>query len=281
MRKINRQVVVDKVTDLCVLANFDIEEDVFNSYKESLSKENNPLAKEILSQIIENAEIAAKKREPLCQDTGAAVFFVKLGREVHLDFDLDDAINEGVRDGYQKGYLRNSIVSDPFNRVNTGDNTPAIIHLELVSGDKLEIIFMPKGGGAENMSALKMMVPADGVDGVKQFVLEVVKEAGGKVCPPTILGIGVGGTFDSVALLAKKALLRELGSSNRDPFYDTLEKELLSGVNELDIGPMGFGGKTTCLGVFIETYPCHLASLPVAVNIQCHSARHKSVVIIE
>ena len=279
MKKISRNTVIEKVSKLCISANYDVEKDVLDSYKKMLNEETSVLAKEILSQIIENTKIAAEKKQPMCQDTGIAVFFVEIGREIALDFDLEEAINDGVRKGYKKGYLRKSIVSDPLKRVNTDDNTPAVIHIELVSGDKLNIIFAPKGGGSENMSALKMMVPADGLQGVKQFVLETVKNASGNVCPPSIVGIGIGGTFEKVALLAKKALLRKLSSKNSDPFYDALEKELFSQINELGIGPMGLGGKTTCLGVFIETYPCHIASLPVAINMQCHSSRHKSVTI--
>ncbi len=279
MLKISSDLLIEKVKELCISANYDIGQNMINVYNNKLEQEKSALGKEIIQQIIDSAGIAAKNKQPLCQDTGFAVFFVELGRDVVLDFDLEEAINEGVRQGYEDGYLRKSIVRDPLNRINTRDNTPAIIHLRSVAGDKIKISFAPKGGGSENMSALKMLIPADGILGVKQFVIDTVIKAGANVCPPSIVGIGIGGTFEKAACLAKESLLRESGSSNEDSFYDKLEKELLEEINKLGIGPMGLGGNTTCLDVFIETYPCHIASLPVAVNMQCHSARHKEIII--
>lgn len=277
MKIIDKNTIASAVEELCITANQKLGDDVIHAFHTTLQIETSPMGKQILQQLIQNAEIAENNQQPLCQDTGFAVFFVELGHQVSLDCDLESAINEGVRRGYQKGYLRKSIVSDPFSRVNTKDNTPAVVHIKHVMGDKLKITFAPKGGGSENMSRLQMLVPAQGLEGVKQFVLDSVEIAGANPCPPIIVGVGVGGTFEKASLLAKQALLREIGSVHPDPFYAALEEELLTEVNKLGIGPAGLGGRTTALAVFVDTYPCHIASLPVAVNIQCHSARHKTV----
>ena len=256
-------------------ANIHLGDAELSALKRALTAEESPAGKEALRQIIENTEIASREQLPLCQDTGFAVFFVEWGQEVHLTGgSLEDAINEGVRKGYREGYLRKSVVADPLNRVNTGDNTPAVIHTALVPGDKVKITFAPKGGGSENMSALKMLKPADGLEGVIDFVLHCVKEAGPNPCPPIVVGIGVGGTFEQVAVIAKKALLRPLGRPHPDPFYASLEQKILKQVNDLGIGPQGFGGRITALAVHMEFFPAHIASLPVAVNLNCHAARH-------
>lgn len=278
MRKIKASEITDRVRDLCIGAAYDLEEDVAFALKSACNREASPLGKEVLGQIVENFEIARKESLPMCQDTGIAVFFVEVGREVELDGSLEDAINEGVRRGYRDGYLRKS-VCHPLKRVNTGDNTPAIIHTSIVEGDRLRIKIAPKGAGSENMSRLKMLKPAEGVPGIKKFVVESISEAGGNPCPPIVVGVGIGGCFEKCAILAKKALLRPVGSANPDAELDALEKELLDMVNNLGIGPMGFGGTTTALAVHIEIYPCHIASLPVALNIQCHADRHKEAVI--
>ena len=280
MRKIKKSLLVKKIKSLCIETNCKLGADVKQALTAGLASETSAVGQGVLQQIIENAKIAEDNNVPLCQDTGFAVFFVELGNEVYLDgFTLQEAIDEGVRQGYEEGYLRKSIVNDPLNRKNTGDNTPAVVHITHVHGDKLKISFAPKGGGAENMSRLKMLVPAQGIEGVKQVVLETVREAGANPCPPVTVGIGIGGTFEKSALLAKKALLRKVGSENSDPFYAKLEKELLEEINASGSGPMGLGGETSALAVFIDTHPCHIASLPVAVNIQCHSARHNEIII--
>lgn len=280
MRELQAKEITSAVKRLCMEANYYLGEDVLNAVKEGLKKEESPLGKDILQQIIENAEIAAKEEVPICQDTGFAVFFVELGQEVKIvGGDFNQAINEGVRQGYTDGYLRKSIVEDPIRRKNTGDNTPAVIHLEIVPGDKIRIIVAPKGGGSENMSEVRMMKPADGVEGLKRYVLEHVEKSGGNPCPPVIVGVGVGGTFEKCAFLAKKALLREVGSKHSDPFYAELEAELLEKVNKTGVGPQGLGGRVTALAVHIEAHPCHIASYPVAVNLNCHAARHKEITI--
>jgi len=238
-----------------------------------------PQAQEILERIIENYQIADRQNAPICQDTGVACVFLKIGQDVHVTGSIEDAVNEGVRRGYAEGYLRKSVVRDPLDRVNTGDNTPAFIYYELVPGDSLEITVAPKGFGSENMSGLKMLKPSDGLQGVKDFVLKVVEEAGPNPCPPIVVGVGVGGTFDKAALLAKKALMRSTDVRNPKPFYAQLEQELLEAINALGIGPQGFGGKTTALAVNIEEAPTHIAGLPVAVNINCHVTRHKTEVL--
>lgn len=280
MRNISSDEITAAVKKLSMDANYFLGDDVIRAIKKSAEKEESPLGKEILNQILENSEIARNEKMPLCQDTGLAAIFVELGSDVHIDGAvLNDAIQEGIRQGYGDGYLRKSMVADPLRRKNTGDNTPGVISTLMVKGDKIKITILPKGGGSENMSAIKMLKPSDGEDGVKDFVVDTVKKAGGNPCPPVIVGVGIGGSFDKCAYLAKKSLLREVGSPNPDPYYAEMEKELLEKINKSGIGPQGLGGRTTALAVHIETHPCHIASLPVAVNTQCHSARHKEVII--
>jgi len=260
-------------------ANTDLGEDVFQAFDRAMEKEESPLGLDILKELKENARIAKEEKVPICQDTGSAVVFLELGQDVHLvGGDLRDAIFDGVRQGFRNGYLRKSICH-PFTRANTGDNTPAIIHTEIVAGDKVKITVAPKGGGAENMSRVVMLTPSDGVEGIKRFVVQRVKEAGSNPCPPTVVGIGIGGNFEASALLAKKSLLRPLGSKNPDPELDRLEGEILAEINKLGIGPQGLGGRTTSLGVHILMMPCHIASFPLAVNVQCHVHRHKEALI--
>ena len=279
MREISAQRVTDVVKKLCIEANCYLPQDMKSCIETSYAEENWSQAKEILERIIENYQIAERENRPICQDTGLACVFVSVGQDVHIDGNLTDAINEGVRQGYRDGYLRKSVVRDPLDRVNTGDNTPAMIYYDIVPGDKVEIIVAPKGAGSENMSRIAMLKPSDGLQGVKDFVLKVVEEAGPNPCPPIVVGVGVGGTFDKAAFLAKKALVRASDERNPDPFWADLENELLVKINKLGIGPQGFGGKTTALCVNIEQYPAHIASLPVAVNINCHVTRHKKEVI--
>lgn len=277
MRTLQADVIVDAVAQMCVHANRHLPQDVRDCLAVCAAGEESPAAKETFRQLTENYELAAKSGLPLCQDTGLAVFFVELGQDVHVEgMNIREAINAGVRKGYQEGKLRNS-ACDPFTRANTKDNTPAIIHFDIVPGDKIKIAFMAKGGGSENMSRVTMLAPAQGWEGIRKFVLQRVAEAGPNPCPPTIIGIGIGGTFDYAPILAKKALMRKLGDTNPDPKLDALEKELLAEINKLGIGPMGLGGKTTSLDVKIAVSPCHIASLPLAVNVQCHSARHEEV----
>ena len=279
MREINVKLITEKVRDLCMKANTDLGEDVLEAFDRAMEKEESPLGLEILKELKENARIAKEENVPICQDTGFAVVFLELGQDVHLaGGNLTEAIQEGVRQGYRDGYLRKSICH-PFTRANTGDNTPAIIHTEVVPGDKVKIIVAPKGGGSENMSRVTMLTPSDGVEGIKRFVVQRVKESGSNPCPPTIVGVGIGGTFEQVALLAKKSLLRSLGSRNPDPELDQLESEILTAINKLGIGPQGLGGRTTSLAVHILMMPCHIASFPLAVNIQCHAHRHKETII--
>jgi fumarate hydratase subunit alpha len=280
MREINVSEIIPKVKTLCMDANFFLGDDVLNALKRAIDTEESPVGKGILGDIVENAKIAHDQQVPMCQDTGFAVFFVEVGQDVHFTGgSFTEAINEGVRQGYQEGYLRKSILGDPIKRLNTKDNTPAVINYDIVPGDKLKIVFAAKGGGSENMSEVKMMKPSDGVEGLKDFVVDRVRRSSGNPCPPVIVGVGVGGTFDKCAQLAKKALLRKIGSKHPDPFYAALEGELLQKVNDLGIGPQGLGGRTTALAVFIEVHPCHIASFPAAVNMQCHAARHKEVII--
>jgi len=279
MREINVKLITEKVRELCMEANTNLGEDVLQAFDGAMKKEESPLGLEILKELKENARIAKEEKVAICQDTGFAVVFVELGQDVHLiGGDLKEAIFEGVRQGYQDGYLRKSICH-PFTRANTGDNTPAIIHTEIVSGDEVKITVAPKGGGSENMSRVIMLTPSDGVEGIKRYVLQRVKESGSNPCPPTIVGVGIGGTFEEAALLAKKSLLRPLGSKNPDLELDQLEFDLLTEINKLGIGPQGLGGRTTSLAVHILMMPCHIASFPLAVNIQCHAQRHKEVVI--
>ena len=280
MRQINTETIVNTVEKICVDANYTLGDDLITSLKSALDKEESPLGREVITQLLENAEIGKNEQVPVCQDTGYAVVFVEIGQEVIINGQsLYEAINEGVRRGYKNGYLRKSIVENPIYRTNTGDNTPAAIHTDVVPGDKLKITFMAKGGGCENMSRIAMLTPAQGRDGVTNFVVETVKEAGANPCPPIIVGVGLGGTFEYAALLSKKSILRPVGSHNTDSNIAHLEDELLEKINNLGIGPQGFGGRITALAVHVETYPCHIASLPVAVNIECHSHRHKSIVI--
>ena len=279
MRQIDANAVVDTVSRLCMEANYFLGEDVAKALKEGLKKEESETGKDILNQLLKNAEIASNEKIPICQDCGFAVVFVEMGTEVHVNGNIIDAINEGVRKGYTDGYLRKSIVSDPIKGKNTGDNTPAIIHTTFVKGDKLKITVAPKGGGSENMSEVKMGKPADGIEGVKNFVLDRVTRSSSNPCPPIVVGVGIGGTFEYVAFLAKKALLRNIGERNPDPFYADVERELLEWINKIGIGPMGLGGRVTALDVFIEVHPRHIASFPVAVNINCHAARHKTAII--
>jgi fumarate hydratase subunit alpha len=280
MREIQAGEITEKVAQLCFDANYQLGEDVAQALKNALNTEESPTGKAILSQLVENAEIAAEGVFPICQDTGFSVFFLELGQDVHIvGGELNEAISEGVRKGYGEGYLRKSIVEDPLRRVNTKDNTPPIIWTDIVPGDALKITLAPKGGGSENMSEVAMLKPADGEDGVKNFVVDKVSRSGGNPCPPIVVGVGIGGTFEKVANLAKKALLRPVGSRNPDPYYADMEEALLERVNKLGIGPQGLGGRTTALDVHVEVFPCHIASLPAAVNIQCHADRHKSVVL--
>ncbi len=277
VRTINAQQIVDAVAELVITINYDIEEDIVKSFKGSLKKEKSDAGKEVLELLIKNAQIARAEQVPLCQDTGTAVFFIRLGQDVHIkNGTLNDAITEGVRKGYQDGYLRKSM-SDPFTRVNTGDNTPPIIHLELISGDKLIITVAAKGGGSENMSRLKMLTPAAGIAGIKEFTVETVKLGGPNPCPPLIVGVGVGGNFETCALLAKKALVRKFAEASPDETVAKIEKELFAEINALGIGPAGYGGSTTALAVHMEAMPCHIATLPVAVNLNCHSSRHGTI----
>ncbi len=278
MREIHVRQIAEAVRDLAVQANLDLGDDVVEAFQRFRETEQSPTGRDVLDQLLENARLAREERLPLCQDTGFAVVFVDLGQDVHLTGgDLYEAVNEGVRRGYHEGLLRKSIVADPLRRTNTGDNTPAVVHVRIVPGERVRIAFAPKGGGSENMSGIAMLKPADGVEGVKRFVVEQVSRAGPNPCPPVIVGVGIGGTFETAALLAKRSLLRRVGQRHPDPFYARLEEELLAEINRLGIGPAGLGGTTTALDVFVEPHPCHIASLPVAVNIQCHSARHKEV----
>lgn len=277
MREIQSEVITEKVRDLCIEANSFLPSDVRERISGACASEPWPLAKSILGIIKENFEIAEQNRVPICQDTGVCCVFVEMGQEVHVNGDLRAAIDEGVRRGYTEGYLRKSVVRDPLDRVNTKDNTPAFIYYDIVPGDTFRLTVAPKGFGSENMSQLKMLKPSDGVEGVKEFVLKVIEDAGPNPCPPIVVGVGIGGTFDKAALLAKKALMRSTDVRNEKPFYADLEKELLEKINAKGIGPQGVGGKTTALAVNIEEMPTHIAGLPVAVNINCHVTRHKTV----
>ena len=281
MKEVNAQEVTKTVTRLFFDANFYLTDDVLEAIKKALKTEESPVAREILEQIIENARIASTEKIPLCQDCGAAVVFVELGQDVRIvGGELYAAINEGVKKAYNEGYLRKSMVSKPFSdRLNTRDNTPAIIYTDIVPGDKIKLMAVPKGGGAENMSRLGMLTPAAGRQGIIDFVVKTVDDAGSNPCPPVIVGVGIGGTAERTLLLAKKALLRKVGEHNPDPEVAELEKELLERVNALGIGPMGYGGRTTALAVNVEVFPAHIASMPVAVNLNCHSSRHKEAVI--
>jgi fumarate hydratase subunit alpha len=281
MREIEAKEITRTVAKLFMEANFYLTEDVLEAIKQSARKEESPVGKEVLEQIIKNADIAAREQIPLCQDCGAAVVFLELGQDVHVvGGDLNAAINEGVRQAYKDGYLRKSMADKPYSaRINTKDNTPAIIYTDIVPGDKIKITVAPKGGGAENMSRLGMLTPAAGRQGIIDTVIKAVDEAGSNPCPPVILGVGIGGTAEKSMLLAKKALMRKVGEHNPDPEYADLEKELLEKINSLGIGPMGYGGRTTALAVNVEAMPCHIASMPMAVNLNCHSSRHKEAIL--
>ncbi len=279
MREIAAEKISEAVKRLCIDANCHLSGDMKACIRRCAEEESWGQAREILERIIENFEISDENELPICQDTGVACVFLKIGQDVHISGDITEAVNEGVRQGYAEGYLRKSVVRDPLNRVNTGDNTPAMLYVELTAGDKIEITVAPKGFGSENMSKIAMLRPSDGIDGVKSFVKSAVEEAGPNPCPPIVVGVGIGGTFDKAAYLAKKALLRPVDQRNSEPFYAELEKELLESINSLGIGPQGFGGKTTALAVNIEQFPTHIAGLPVAVNINCHVTRHKTEVI--
>lgn len=277
MRELSAQAITDAVARLCIMANTRLPQDVKDTIAAARQAEPWPVAQDILDKIIENYSIGGDI--PICQDTGMACVFLEVGQEVHINGDLTHAVDEGVRRGYTEGYLRKSVVRDPLDRVNTGDNTPAMLYTDLVPGDRVKITVAPKGFGSENMSRIAMLKPSDGLEGVKAFILNAVEQAGPNPCPPIVVGVGIGGTFDKCALLAKRALLREMGTHNPKPFYADLEEELLEKINALGIGPQGFGGKTTALAVHIETLPTHIAGLPCAVNINCHVARHVSEVL--
>lgn len=280
MKELDLTKVTEEVARLCIEANYFIGKDVMGKIKEALEKEESPVGKNILEQIITNDGIAADDQVPMCQDTGLAVVFLEVGTEVKINGDIYEAINAGVRKGYEEGYLRKSAVRHPLDRVNTKDNTPAIIHTKLVPGsDKVKIIVAPKGGGSENMSYVKMLAPAAGVEGVKNIIIEAIKAGGGNPCPPMVVGVGLGGTFEKAALIAKEALMRDLNDKSPDPVNAKLEEELLELINNTGVGPLGLGGKVTALTVKVNSYPCHIASLPVAVNINCHAARHKEVIL--
>ncbi len=279
MREIQATELTGIICRLCIEANCYLPGDVKERITACRQEEPWGQAKEILDRIIENYEIADRRNQPICQDTGVACVFLKIGQDVHINGDLTEAVNEGVRRGYTEGYLRKSVVGDPLRRVNTGDNTPAMLYTELVPGDKIEITVAPKGFGSENMSQIKMLRPSDGIEGVKDFVCKVVEEAGPNPCPPIVVGVGIGGTFDKAAYLAKKALMRPVDQRHEEPFYAELEEDLLARINALGIGPQGFGGKTTALAVNVEYFPTHIAGLPVAVNINCHVTRHKTEVL--
>jgi len=279
MISLSRQEVIDSVKKIVVEAACNLDVSVVSLIKQAIRKETKQLSAQILSEIIDNQEIARNERIPMCQDTGVALFFVELGNQVFLDFDLSDALNEATRLGYQEGYLRKSIVRHPIDRINTADNTPAVIHIKQVLGDTLFIRFAPKGAGSENMSRMKMMTPAEGIEDVVSFVKETIVLAGGKACPPLIVGVGIGGNFELAPRLAKEAIFRELDDAATHPVDRALEIRLLEEINSLKVGPMGLGGVTTALAVKVNSYPCHIASFPVAVNLQCHAARHKEVTL--
>jgi fumarate hydratase subunit alpha len=279
MREIHVEEIRDNVAQICVDAAYSLSEDVLTAFDRAAETETAPAAKELIGLLKENARVAREEHIPICQDTGIAIFFVEIGQDLKIKNGfIVDAINDGVRKGYKEGYLRKSVV-DPITRKNTGDNSPAIIYTELVPGDRLKISFMPKGAGSENMSAIRMLRPTEGVEGVKNFVLQCVQKAGANPCPPVVVGVGIGGSFEKAALLAKKALLRPVGSPNARLELASLEETLLKTVNKTGIGPEGLGGKVTAMAVHVESFPCHIASLPVAVNINCHAARHKTIIL--
>lgn len=280
MKEISYEKIVEEVKTMCMESNYNLGEDVYSAFKQALQTERSETGKEVLTQLIDNADIAKAERVPMCQDTGTAVFMVEVGQDCHIAGGrLVDAINEGVEKGYGEGYLRNSMVYNPMNRKNTGNNTPAIVHIDLVEGEELTLHMTAKGGGAENMSALKMLKPSDGMEGVKEYILSIVKDAGPNACPPLVVGIGIGGNFERCAFLAKKSLFRPLGVRHEDPAVAELELELMEQINRLGIGPQGMGGSTTALDVKVELESCHIAALPVAVNLNCHASRHQTIVM--
>lgn len=280
MREISAETVTAEISRMCIEANCHLNPDIRRALKKGLETENGEVARSMLCDILKNADIADNENMPICQDTGMAVVFLKIGQDLHITGgSLYEAVNEGVRRGYRDGYLRKSVVADPIRRGNTGDNTPAIIHTEIVDGDRLDITVVPKGFGSENMSAVKMCKPSEGAEGIVQFVVDTVKAAGSNPCPPIVVGVGIGGSFEKAALLAKTALTREVDSENPDPYYADMERELLDKINALNIGPQGLGGAVTALGVNIETYPTHIAGMPCAVNISCHVTRHIHAVL--
>lgn len=280
MREIKAETITEVIGRLCIEANGHLPDDVKQAIQTYRACEDWELARDVLDNIIENYEIAGRENVPICQDTGMACVFLEIGQDVHITGgDLTEAVNEGVRRGYDRGYLRKSVVRDPVRRGNTGDNTPAMLYEEIVPGEQIRVTVGPKGFGSENMSAIRMFKPSQGLQGIKDFILETVEAAGPNPCPPMVIGVGIGGTFDKAALLAKKALLRPLDSSHPDPFYADLEREMLEKINELGIGPQGFGGRTTAIGLNIETMPTHIAGMPCAINISCHVTRHKTEVI--
>lgn len=280
MREVNVDKVTENIKEMCIEANHFLTDDMKKVFKNAVVSEKSPLGKQVLNQLNENLDIAANDMIPICQDTGMAVVFINVGQDVHFTGgNITDAINEGVRQGYVEGFLRKSVVNDPIIRENTKDNTPAVIHYNIVPGDKVDITVAPKGFGSENMSRVFMLKPADGIEGVKREILETVRLAGPNACPPVVVGVGIGGTFEKCALLAKKALTRELGSHNPIPYVKKLEEEMLEQINQLKIGPGGLGGTTTALGINIETYPTHIAGLPLAINMCCHVNRHKKRIL--
>ena len=280
MRIINSDEITQTVCNMCIKANCYLNNDIRSAIEKNIADEKSEVGRVILDKLLQNANIAAQKEVPICQDTGMAVFFVEIGKDVFIEGDsITEAINKGVAKGYTDGYLRKSVVKDPLNRINTKDNTPAVIYYDFTDGDKIKITFAPKGFGSENKGALKMLNPSDGVDGVIDFVIDTVRKAGPNPCPPMVVGVGIGGTMDKVCVLAKKALTRDINTSNPNPFYAELEEKLLTEINRLGIGAAGLGGTTTALGVNIETFPTHIAGLPVAVNINCHATRHAVEII--
>ena len=280
MREIKASTITDVIERLCMEANQVLPQDIKDAISTCRSQEDGDIACGILDNIIENYQIAENEQVPICQDTGMACVFLEIGQDVHItDGDLTEAVNEGARRGYTKGYLRKSVVKDPVRRGNTGDNTPAMLYTEIVPGEQIKVTVGPKGFGSENMSAIRMFKPSAGIQGIKDFIIETVETAGPNPCPPMVVGVGIGGTFDKAALLAKKALMRPVDTSNPDPYYADLEKEMLQKINELGIGPQGFGGRTTAIGLNIETMPTHIAGMPCAINISCHVTRHKTEVI--
>lgn len=280
MREIHINEIISAIREMCIEANYNLNDDIRGALESGLTREDSPIAKSVLGDILKNADIAKDERVPICQDTGMAVVFMEIGQEAAIvGGSLRDAVDEGVRQGYEDGWLRKSVVRDPIRRGNTGDNTPAILHTEITDGDKIKISIAPKGFGSENMSAVKMLKPSDGIEGVIDFVTETARRGGSNPCPPIVVGVGIGGTMEKAALMSKHALLRDIRGSNPDKFYADLEQTLLEKINESGVGPQGLGGKTTALGVNVETYPTHIAGLPVAVNISCHVTRHLSRVI--